>query len=88
MLTELDTHALASVHASLEDVRHAIQAAHAMLDAGRAVDLTGMDLRMRLLCTQALELPPVLAHATLADLMALRGTVDALIETLTGRPGR
>ncbi len=88
MLTEPDTHALASVRSCLEDVKQAVRVAQDRLDGGGAVDLTGMDLRMQQLCTQALALPRVQARTTLPDLMALQTTVDALIATLTRRPGQ
>ncbi len=88
MLTEYDTHDLASVRTCLEDVRTDLRTAQALLDAGRAVDLTGMDGRMAALCAQALGLPPPLARQTLPDLLALRDTVEVLVETLGRRPIR
>lgn len=83
MPTEHDTHALEAVHASLDDVTLAVQAAQTALDAGRTVDMTGMDTRMGRLCTQALGLPPPLSRAMLPVLTALSDKVDALIEGLT-----
>jgi len=88
MLTEHDTRELSSVRCALEEVTEAVRAAQLSLDAGRRVDLSGMDTRMERLCTRALELTPPSAHATLPDLMALLDTVDALIGTLTSRPPR
>ncbi len=88
MLTEHDTRELESVRCALAEVTDAVRTAQLSLDAGRTVDLSGMDTRMERLCAQALELPVPFAHATLPDLMALLDTVDALIGTLTTRPAR
>ena len=88
MPTEHDTQELVSVRASLEAVTNAVRAAQISLDAGRTVDLSGMDGRMARLCERALGLPPPFAHATLPDLIALLASVDAVIETLSNRRAR
>lgn len=83
MLTDHDMQALESVRSCLRNVTTDVLAAQILLNAGRAVDLTHMEVRMERLCTSTLSLPPLQARATLPDLMALRETVDVLIETLT-----
>jgi hypothetical protein len=88
MLTAHDTDELTAVRSSLVDVRTAVRSAETLLQDGQAVDLTGMDARIEWVCRQALDLPPPYARATLPDLMDLRDTVDALIETLASRPAR
>ena len=88
MVTEDDTEALAAVRSSLGDVRNAVQTAQAMLLEGRAIDLTGMDARIEVACTKALDLPPPLARETLSDLTDLRDRVETLIGSLTHRGAR
>ena len=88
MPIEQDPPALAVVRARLDDVRRSLQAARARLAAGGAVDLTGMDTSLALLCEQALALAPPQAREALPQLVALRDTVSGLIETLASRPVR
>jgi hypothetical protein len=88
MLTDFDAHAFATLRSSLGDVLHAVRAAELLLEGGGAVDLAGMDSRIELLCTQALDLPPPMARATLPDLIGLRSSVETLIEALTRRSAR
>jgi hypothetical protein len=87
MFSDPDT-ALASIRTALADVTQQIQTARAMLETGRSVDMTGMDLRVGTLCQKALALPPPLARETLPDLEALRGAMDILIDALARRPTR
>jgi hypothetical protein len=85
MLTDYDTQALATVRSSLGDILNAVRIAESLLHGGGAIDLTGMDSRIELLCMQALDLPPPLACETLPDLIGLRSSVDTLIDALTRR---
>jgi hypothetical protein len=80
-----DDHAapLASLRSFLEDLENAITVARTLIEDGHAVDLTGFDRLVGLLCAQTLDLPPEDAVALRDELVGLLAAVDALACVLT-----
>jgi len=76
---------LAFVHASLDEVRAAVQAAQTMLDKGQPVDLVAVDTRVVIVCAKALDLPLELGRMALPELIMIRDEVDTLFETFIRR---
>ncbi len=68
----------ASLRSFLEDLQNAIAVARTLVESGHAVDLTGFDRQVGLLCAQALDLPPEQGRDLRDDLRELLASVDAL----------
>ena len=60
--------------------------AGALVEAGRRIDLAGLDLQVGLLCARALDLDPEEGRLVRAELVALRESVDALAALLARPP--
>ena len=60
--------------------------AGALVEAGRRIDLAGLDSQVGLLCARALDLDPEEGRQVRADLMALRDIVDTLAALLARPP--
>ena len=69
---------MASIRSFMEDLANAIAVARTLVDAGHAIDLTGFDGMVGLLCAQMLDLPPEDALVMRGDLVELLAAVDAL----------
>jgi hypothetical protein len=69
---------LASLRSFMEDLENAITVARTLVEAGHAIDLTGFDRMVGLLCAQTLDLPPEDARTLHDDLVSLLAAVDAL----------
>ncbi len=63
-----------------------LAAAAALLDAGRRVDMTGLDQRTGRLCAQGLDLPPDEGARLRPALLALRDSLDTVAGRLKGAP--
>jgi len=74
---------LASIRSFLEDLENAITVARTLLEDGHAIDLTGFDRMVGLLCAQTLDLPPADALGLRDDLIGLLSAVDALACAMT-----
>jgi hypothetical protein len=74
---------LAAVQAYATNLSQTIALARALVAAGRAIDLDGLDAQVGLLCAKALDLPPANGELIRADLTNLLGEVDALTGALT-----
>jgi hypothetical protein len=61
-----------------EGVTQTLGLARGLVEAGRSVDLTGLQDQVGLLCAKALDLPPAEGRAMRGDLIALLARVDAL----------
>lgn len=55
-----------------------LQASEALIDAGRQLDVDGLDLRVGRLCAQCLDIEPDEARALRPGLLALKIQVDRL----------
>ncbi len=60
--------------------------ARALTDAGRRIDLAGLDGQVGLLCARALDLDPPEGHRARLALMGLRAELDALAAALSRPP--
>ena len=56
--------------------------ARALVEAGRAIDLTGLDRQVGLLCAKSLDLPPDDGRRVRPRLIALFGSMEALSRVL------
>jgi hypothetical protein len=61
-----------------DELANTIGIACALAEAGRAIDLTGLDDRVGLLCAKSLDLPPDEGRRVRPRLIALSSAVDAL----------
>jgi hypothetical protein len=77
-----------SLRSFIEDLENSIAVARTLVEAGHAIDLTGFDRLVGLLCAQVLDLPPEDAGLFKDDLSGLLASVDALSCSLApGGPG-
>ena len=60
--------------------------ARALVEAGRRIDLTGLDSQVGLLCARALDLDPEDGRSVRSHLIALRSEIDALAVLLARSP--
>lgn len=67
----------------LEDMSNTMVIVHRLIEDGRAVDLSGLDAQIGLLCAKALDLPPDQGHTLRPALIGLRDKADALLSALT-----
>ena len=70
--------ALVTLRAFADDVSRLLGMARGLVDAGRMVDLTGLEDQVGLLCAKTLDLPQEDGRAMLGDLVALRAQLDGL----------
>lgn len=73
---------LAAASALAEELASTISLARALAESGRAVDLTGLDLRIGLLCAKSLDLPPEQGREMRPALVLLSRAVEALSRVL------
>ena len=73
---------IAAVHALAEELTKTIDLACALGECGRAIDLTGFDRQIGLLCAKSLDLPPDEGRCMRPRLVALCGAIDALSRLL------
>jgi hypothetical protein len=76
---------LAAVHALAEELTTTIGVAQALAESGRAIDLTGLDERIGLLCAKSLDLPPDDGKRLRPHLIALSAAIEALSRVLSER---
>ncbi len=74
-----------AVRALAEELTKMIGIAHALVDAGRTIDLAGLDSQVGLLCAKTLDLPPEDGRRARPRLIALSGSVEALSRALLAR---
>lgn len=65
-----------------DGLANAVGIAHALVSAGRAVDLSGVDDGVGLLCARTLDLPHGQARLARPHLLRLRDQVDRLAAAL------
>ena len=71
-----------AVQAMAEELRQTIDVSRALTSSGRAVDLTGLDEQIGLLCAKALDLPPEEGRRLRPNLIVLSGALEALSRLL------
>ena len=76
---------IAAVRALAEELRKTIELARALAESGRAIDLTGLDHQVGLLCAKSLDLPPDEGRRVRPRLIALSGAMEALSRVLAAR---
>ena len=80
--------AISAVRALAEELTKMVGVANALVEAGRAIDLTGLDSQVGLLCAKSLDLPPDEGRRIRPRLIALFGTIEALSRTLASHAPR
>ena len=82
-MTDPDPHdPIAAVRALAEGLMKTIGVARALAESGRAIDLTGLDREVGLLCARSLDLPPDEGRGVRPLLIALSGAMAALSRAL------
>lgn len=77
---------VAAVRELAEELTRMIAVAHALVDAGRSIDLAGLDGQIGLLCAKTLDLPQNDGQRARPRLIALAASVEALSRALVARP--
>ncbi len=73
---------LIELRAFADDVTQTLGVARGLVEAGRYVDLTGLEDQIGLLCAKALDLPPDEGRAIRGDLVGMLARVEALSAAL------
>ena len=68
------------------DLARMVRLAGALAQAGRDVDLTGLERQVGLLCAQSLDLEPAAGRNMRASLVELRRAIDTLAENIASGP--
>jgi hypothetical protein len=76
---------IAAVRGLAEELRKTTDLARALAGSGRAIDLTGLDHEVGLLCAKSLDLPPDQGRCVRPRLIALSGAIEALSRVLAAR---
>jgi hypothetical protein len=66
------------LRAFADGVTQTLGVARGLVEAGRCVDLAGLEDQVGLLCAKALDLPPAEGRSMLAELVATLARVEAL----------
>lgn len=77
---------LAWVRDYADSLSRTLGLARALVEAGRRIDLAGLDSQVGLLCARALDLDPEEGRRVRPDLIALRNEIDALTALLAHPP--
>ena len=78
---------LAELRAFADDVTQTLGVARGLVEAGRSVDLVGLEDQIGLLCAKALDLPSTEGRAMRGDLIALLARVESLSVALLHASG-
>ncbi len=79
-----DARAATALTTLAHDLARTACIARVLLEHGRSVDLAGLDNGAGLLCAKALDLPPDLGRAAVADLLTVWKEIDSLTAALRG----
>jgi hypothetical protein len=74
-----------AVRTLAEDLTRLVGLARVLTDSSRAVDLTGLDDEIGLLCAKTLDLPPDEGRRIRPRLIALFGSIEGLSRALSAR---
>jgi hypothetical protein len=77
---------IAAVRGLAEELRKTTDLARALAESGRAIDLTGLEHDVGLLCAKSLDLPPDEGRRVRPRLIALSGAMEALSRVLATPP--
>ena len=77
---------IAAVRGMAQELRKTAEFARALVESGRAIDLTGLDHEVGLLCAKSLDLPPEEGRRIRPHLIALSGVMEALSRVLATPP--
>jgi hypothetical protein len=81
-----DTEAsVTAVRALSDELTNIVGVARALVEAGRDVDLAGLDRQVGLLCAKTLDLPPDEGRRLRPRLIALSATVETLLRAMAAR---
>ena len=82
-MTEADSYdPVAAVRTMADELMQTIEVARALASSGRAIDLTGFDQQVGLLCAKSLDLPPDAGRGLRPRLIALSAALQALSRVL------
>ena len=81
-----DAHRVAATRARAQSLMATLRLARTLVEAGRPVDLAGLDDQMGGLCATVMDLPSVQGNSLRDDLITLRADVEALHTALQARP--
>ena len=85
-MTEAESYnPVAAVQAMVEELTQTIDVACALASSGRAIDLTGFDQHVGLLCAKSLDLPPDDGRRLRPRLIVLSGALEALLRLLAAQ---
>jgi len=85
-MTDADTqNALSAVRLLATELIKTIDLARELTELGRAIDITGLDREVGLLCAKSLDLPSAEGHRMRPRLIALAGSIEALSRALAAR---
>jgi hypothetical protein len=73
---------LADLRAYADGMMQTLGVARGLVDAGRSIDLAGLEHGIGLLCAKALDLPPEQGRAIRGELIALRARIESLTAAL------
>ena len=76
---------IVAVRSLVAELMKVVGIAHELVEAGRDIDLAGLDSRVGLLCAKTLDLPPDEGRHVRPRLIALSGSVEALSRALSAR---
>ena len=74
-----------AVRALSDELTNIVGVARALVEAGRDVDLAGLDRQVGLLCAKTLDLPPDEGRRLRPRLIALSATVETLLRAMAAR---
>jgi hypothetical protein len=80
--------AIEAVRALSEELTKMVGIARALVEAGRAIDLTGIDSQVGLLCAKSLDLPAGDGRRVRPRLIALFGSMEALARVFASNAPR
>ena len=80
--------AIDAVRALSEELTKMVGVARALVEAGRAIDLTGIDGQVGLLCAKSLDLPSGDGRRIRPRLIALFGSMEALARVIASNTPR
>lgn len=80
--------AINAVRALSEELTKMVGVARALVEAGRAIDLTGIDSQVGLLCAKSLDLPSGDGRRMRPRLIALFGSMEALARVIASNAPR
>ena len=81
-----DADRVAAARARAQSLMATLRLARTLVEAGRPVDLAGLDDQMGRLCATVMDLPSVQGRALRDDLIMLRTDAEALHMALQARP--